>query len=1080
MKFKFWTSNRQFFTNQHKIIYIRKHFRNVVYDIIKHRVKLHNANSYHFFKKMLNDFEKTFETKNEISFKIIEFFNFKFFMNKNEIFEQFFARFIALTISLKLFDVIKIDQMKMKIIERMRYKMNLKHIIVWKEFVQKCRNIWQNIQDLNVYKIAKSNTTSKFFKTIINIRKRRRSKNRTTIVFKKRIDFRIFKKHVYNFYRFSNHVVNKIKIEKRCFKCLKKRHKFTNKNAFCKNQKSVNKNNAIIVLTKINIEWDDEKIEQKKIHELFQLFVHSIRIEKLKVFEISRFQKLCKEMRKKIKKLKHFIDSHLVTIKLSSINLNVYIFEIRNKRQLNFDAKIEIVKKFKKTYFLTNIDVFASEFVDINFVKQHKLFTMLFKNFIKLRLVDNNLTFNITRMTLMKFQLKNHVIELWCLIISLKKFDLILDMSWLKQHDSHVFFKKKFLTFNSNYCLKHCIYNYKFTTIYNKKIKKFLEFKSPINQTDIAEITITVFTKMTTKKKNNVMMMWSKHFEQLNRFEKKDRYLLINNLIANITIISTNDYHKFFNKIAKKSIIKKKLRTRMLECFHRYINRWNSINVNKLFSHRKWNHFIKLKSEFSSLVKKIYELSREQILIMKKYIDDMLEKEFIRSNNFEYVVSIFIVKKLEKKLRVCVDYRTLNVLIIKNRNASFLIRDTLIRLCKIKIYNKFDIITTFNEIRMKKRNEKKIVFFIRYDLFEYVMMFFDLCNALDTFQVFINNILRKYLNDFINVFLNDILMYNENKKKHIEHVTKILVKLKKVNLFLDIDKCEFFVISIKYLNFIIITKKIRMNFKKIEIIVNWKFFKCIKNVQVFLNFVNFYRKFIFDYSRIALFLNKLIRISEKKFVFSWNSNEFEKTTFNVLKQTFTTTSILQHFDSNLETWIETDASNFVVVAILFQRDVDDQLHSIVFMSKKMNSIECNYEIYDKKLLIIMRIFEKWRLECADIFVENSIKILTNHKNLKHFMTFKQLNRKQIKWVEFLAEFNFKIAYRSEIQNIKSNNLTKRSQDFSSNINDHKHKYNHRTLFKIQHFDFDVRKTIEIAFALMNENKKIVVTLTIML
>ena len=110
-----------------------------------------------------------------------------------------------------------------------------------------------------------------------------------------------------------------------------------------------------------------------------------------------------------------------------------------------------------------------------------------------------------------------------------------------------------------------------------------------------------------------------------------------------------------------------------------------------------------MKFEFSLFVKKIYELSREQILIMKKYIDDMFKKKFIRLNNFEYVVSIFIMKKFEKKkMRVCVDYRILNILIIKNKNALFLIRDTLIRLCKIKIFNKFDIITTFNEIRIKK------------------------------------------------------------------------------------------------------------------------------------------------------------------------------------------------------------------------------------------------------------------------------------------------------------------------------------------------------------------------------------------
>ena len=785
-------------------------------------------------------------------------------------------------------------------------------------------------------------------------------------------------------------------------------------------------------------------------------------------------------MRKRIKKLEHLIDSHLVTVKLSSISLNVYISEIRNERQLNFDVKIETVKELKKAYLLTNTDASASEFVNINFVKHHKLLTMSLKNSIKLRLTNNNLAFNITRMTLMKFQLAKHVIELWCLVTSLRKFDLILDMSWLEQHDLHVSFKKRSLTFNFDYCLKHCSHNYKFITIYSREIKKSLEFKSSINQVDITEITVTAFVKMTAKEKNSVMMMWSEHFEQLNRLEKKDRYLLISNLIADIAVISADDYDKFFNKIAKKSVTKKKLQVRVFECFHRYINRWNSIDVNKLSSHREWDYLIELKFEFISFVKKIYELSREQTLVVKKYIDDMLEKDFIRSSKFEYAASILIVKKLEKELRVCVDYRALNALIIKNRNASSLIRDTLARLCKIKIYSKFDIIATFNEIRMREEDEKKIAFLIRYDLFEYVVMSFDLCNASDTFQVFINNTLREYLNDFISVFLDDILMYSESKEKHIEHVTKVLVKLKKVNLFLDIDKCEFFVISIKYLDLIIITEKVRMNFKKIEIIVNWKFLRCIKDVQAFLSFANFYRKFILDYSRIALSLSKLIRISEKEFAFLWNSNESEEATFNALKKTFTTASILQHFDSDLKTWIETDASNFVVVAILSQRDVDDQLHSIVFMSKKMSSVECNYEIYDKKLLTIVRAFEEWRFECANTLVEDSVKILIDHKNLKHFMTFKHLNRRQIKWVEFLVEFNFKIAYRSNVQDIKLDNLTRRSQDLLSNINDERHKYNHRTLLKAQHLDFGVRKAIEVAFALMNGSKKIVTTLAVML
>ena len=100
---------------------------------------------------------------------------------------------------------------------------------------------------------------------------------------------------------------------------------------------------------------------------------------------------------------------------------------------------------------------------------------------------------------------------------------------------------------------------------------------------------------------------------------------------------------------------------------------------------------------------------------------------------FEYVVSIFIIKKSNNKLRIYVNYKILNKLIIKNRNTLFLIRNMLIKLCFAKYYNKFNIITIFNKIRIKKNNEKKTTFFIKYNLFEYVIMLFKLCNALNTF-----------------------------------------------------------------------------------------------------------------------------------------------------------------------------------------------------------------------------------------------------------------------------------------------------------------------------------------------------------
>ena len=198
----------------------------------------------------------------------------------------------------------------------------------------------------------------------------------------------------------------------------------------------------------------------------------------------------------------------------------------------------------------------------------------------------------------------------------------------------------------------------------------------------------------------------------------------------------------------------------------------------------------------------------------------MLNKNFIKFNISKYVAFVLIIKKFDENLKVCVNYKIFNALTIKHRNALSFIKEILIKFCSTKIYNKFDIIATFNEMRIKKKNEKKKTFLIRYDLFKYVIMFFELCNVSKIFQIFINAILRKYFNDFCSKYFDDVFVYNNNKKNHIKYVFAIFIKLKEIEFYLNIDKCEFYVMLIKYLKLIITIEKIKMNFKKIDIIIN--------------------------------------------------------------------------------------------------------------------------------------------------------------------------------------------------------------------------------------------------------------------
>ena len=138
----------------------------------------------------------------------------------------------------------------------------------------------------------------------------------------------------------------------------------------------------------------------------------------------------------------------------------------------------------------------------------------------------------------------------------------------------------------------------------------------------------------------------------------------------------------------------------------------------------------------------------------------------MKKNILQYVALVLIIKKSKNELKIYVNYKTLNVLTIKNRNALSFIKKTLTRLSSTKIYNKFNIIIAFNEIKIKKNNKHKIAFFTQYELFKYVVMLFKLCNTLKIFQIFINFTLKEYLNNFYTSYLNDILIYNNKKKTH--------------------------------------------------------------------------------------------------------------------------------------------------------------------------------------------------------------------------------------------------------------------------------------------------------------------------
>ncbi len=447
-------------------------------------------------------------------------------------------------------------------------------------------------------------------------------------------------------------------------------------------------------------------------------------------------------------------------------------------------------------------------------------------------------------------------------------------------------------------------------------------------------------------------------------------------------------------------------------------------------------------------------MSRDEILELCHYLNENLSKDFIRVSHFQMIVSVLFIKKLKEELYFCMNYWDLNVITVKNQYSLSLISETLNYLSRAKIFIKLNIISAFNQLQIKEEDKALIVFHTRFKLFEYLVMLFDLCNESVSFQKYINNTLCKHLDKFYTTYLNDILIYFDNELEHKIHVKLILWKLQEADLQTNIIKYKFHVTQVLYLELIIIIEEIKMNSSKINIIVNWFILINVKNIQSFLDFTNFYRRFIYDYSRIAISLTRLIR---KDVLFVW----FQKCqiAFNILKKVFTFKIILCHYNSDHKIVIKINALNYVFKDILSQYDENEILHSVAYFSKKHNSIECNYKIYNKEFMIIVYAFKKWWSELEDFIY--SVEMIMNHKNLEYFMLTKQLNHHQARWSEFLSRFNYCIVYHFNKIDDKLNALTRCSEKLFKERNtfDSWHQYQHQTILKTHVLDFNIVKNL---------------------
>jgi len=367
-----------------------------------------------------------------------------------------------------------------------------------------------------------------------------------------------------------------------------------------------------------------------------------------------------------------------------------------------------------------------------------------------------------------------------------------------------------------------------------------------------------------------------------------------------------------------------------------------------------------------------------------------------------------------------VDYRGLNSITIPNRYPLPLMQELQDRVQGAQWFTKMDLKNGFNSIRIREGDEWKTAFGTRYGLYEFQVMPFGLTNAPSTFQDMMNHVLSDLLDVGVLAYMDNILVYAGTKSEDDHLVKEVLRRLQDKGLAVSPEKCVWRAQEVEFLGYIIGREGIKMSNDKVQAVLSWKIPKSVTEVQSFLGFANFYRRFIQDYSKVARPLTELTKKTEK-----WEWNDEAGRAFEELKQRFTSAPILAHLDAQKPVIIETDAYDFTIGAVLSQRDDERRLHPVAFHSRKFQPAEINYEIHDKELLAVVDAFKHWRRYCEG--AAHQIQVFSDHQNLEYFTTTKVLNRRQARWAQELAGVDFRIYYRPGTQNGKPDALSRRPE-----------------------------------------------------
>ena len=348
----------------------------------------------------------------------------------------------------------------------------------------------------------------------------------------------------------------------------------------------------------------------------------------------------------------------------------------------------------------------------------------------------------------------------------------------------------------------------------------------------------------------------------------------------------------------------------------------------------------------------------------------------------------------------------MNKVTIKNRYPLSRIDDFFDKLRGARVYSKIDLRTGYHQMRVREIDIPKTSFRTRYGNFEFT-------NATAAFMDLRYRVFQPYLDQFVVVFVDDILIYSQSEWEHEYHLRIILQLLRDHQLYAKFSKCEFWLTEVRFLGHVVSASGVSVDLEKVEAMMSWERPKSIFEIRSFLGFAGYYRKFIEDFSRIAA---PMTRLTRKEVKFDWDDRYEEA--FQELKRRLTSAPIMIVPDRGQGYTVYCDASWAGLGCVFMQSG-----RVVAYGSHQLKNHEQNYPTHDMELAAVVFAFKIWH----HYLYGKDFKVYSDYKSLKYIFTQRDLNMRQHRWMEFLEDYDFTLHYHPGKENVVADALSRKSR-----------------------------------------------------